>query len=188
MRRLIPVLSVLLVGCASSPETSSSAPDEPYDAPEVFSVADRFWEGTVSNVQPGVDRVSVGIPASPDAVLEALVQVWGNVGIEIAGMNPDTRAVNNQDFRISRRLGGERLSRYLECGSGTIGGFADHFRVQMNILSHVEAKPDGRSTLHTTIQAVGNNPEGTSNTRVPCASTHQLERRIAAEVTELVGG
>jgi len=158
------------------------------DAPEVFSIGDRMGAGTVSNVQPGVDRISLGIAASPDAVWEALVQVYGDLGIEIAGANPSTRSLNNPKFVVSRRLGGERLSRYLECGSGSIGGFADHFRIQMNILSQVVAKPDGQSTLHTTIQAIGDNPEGTSNTRVPCSSTQQLERRIAAEVAELVGG
>jgi hypothetical protein len=188
MKRLIPVLGLFAVGCASSPDTSSTEREAPYDAPEVFSMGDRMMEGTVSNVQPGVDRVSVGIAASPDAVWEALVQVYANLEIEIAGADPRTRSLNNPDLIVSRRLGGERLSRYLECGSGTIGGFADHFRIHMNILSQVVAKPDGQSTLHTTIQAVGDNPEGTSNTRVPCGSTHQLELRIAAEVEELVGG
>jgi hypothetical protein len=47
---------------------------------------------------------------------------------------------------------------------------------------------DGKSVVHTTIQAVGTNPEGVSNTRVPCSSTHQLEYRIAQEVAELAKG
>jgi len=188
MRRLIPALTLLLAGCASAPDTSSSETEEPFDAPEAFSIGDRMGSGTVSNVSPDVERVSFTIAASPEAVWEALVQVYTDVGIEIAGADPGTRSLNNPDFVVSRRLGGERLSRYLECGSGSIGGFADHFRIQMNILSQVVAKPDGQSTLHTTIQAVGDNPEGTSNTRVPCRSTHQLEIRIVSEVRELVGG
>jgi hypothetical protein len=188
MRRFIPALTLLLAGCATSPDTGSTGMETPIDSPEVFSIGDRMGEGMVSNVQPGVDRISVGISASPDAVWDALVQVYADVGIEIAGADPGTRSLNNPNFVLSRRLGGQRLSRYLECGSGSIGGFADHFRIQMSILSQVEAKPDGLSTLHTTIQAIGDNPEGTSNTRVPCSSTHQLERRIAAEVGELVGG
>ena len=188
MKRLIPALSLLLIGCASSPDTPATTADQPYDAPEVFRMADRFREGTVSSVQPGVDRVSHSVAASPEATWNALVQVYENLGIEVAGLDPNARAISNPDFRLSRRLGGERLSRYLECGSGSIGGFADHFRIQMNILSQVQAAPDGQSTVHTTIQAVGDNPEGTSNTRVPCSSTHQLEHRIAAEVEELAGG
>ena len=188
MRRLIPALTLLLASCASSPDTSSTVPEAPFDAPEVFRPGDRLQEGTISNIQPGVDRVSVPIAASPDAVWEALVQVYGTLGIEIAGADPTTRFLNNPDFVVSRRLGGERLSRYLECGSGTIGGGADRMRVHMNILSQVEAKPDGQSSVHTTIQAIGDNPEGTSNSRVPCSSTHELELRIADEVGELVGG
>ena len=149
---------------------------------------DRFSEGTISNIQPGVDRVSHGIEASPAAAWDALVQVYGNLGIEIAGLDNGTRVITNPDLTVSRRIGGERLSRYLDCGSGSIGGAADTYRIKMNILSHVEANPDGKSTVHTTIQAVANNPEGTSNTRIPCASTHQLEHRIAAAVAELLGG
>lgn len=149
---------------------------------------DRFAEGTISNIQPGVDRVSHNIEASPDAVWEALAQVYGDLGIEITGMDPRARAVSNPDFTVSRRIGGERLSKYLECGSGTIGGIANQIRIHMSILSQVESGSEGQSTLHTTIQAIGDNPEGTSNTRIPCSSTHQLEHRIAAEVAVLVGG
>ena len=58
----------------------------------------------------------------------------------------------------------------------------------MNILSQVTPGPEGTSVLSTTIQAFGVNPEGTSNTRVPCGSTYQLEYRIAEMVTEKVGG
>jgi len=188
MWRFIPALALLLTGCASSPDTPAGTADTPYDAPELFRPGDRLAEGTISNIQPGVDRVSHGIEASPDAAWDALVQVYRNIGIEIAGQDNGRRVINNPDLRVTRRLGGERLSRYLECGSGSIGGFADRFRIQMNILSQVEESPEGLSTLHTTIQAVGDNPEGTSNTRVPCSSTHQLEHRIAAEVEALVGG
>ena len=188
MRRLAPAVALLMVGCASSPETSGWPVAEPMDVQEVTPLIERFAEGTVSNIKPDVERVGFTVAASPEAVWPALVQVYENLGIEIAGMDPNARAVNNPDMRITRRLGGQRLSRYLDCGSGTIGGFADHFRIQMSILSQVEALPEGQSRVHTTIEAVGNNPEGTSNTRVPCSSTHQLELRIAEEIRELVGG
>jgi hypothetical protein len=65
----------------------------------------------VTNIQPDVDRVSNDIPAPPDGVWKALVQVYGDLGIEIAGANLRTRTLNNPDFAVSRRLGGERLSR-----------------------------------------------------------------------------
>ena len=93
MRRLLPALGLLLIGCVSSPATSDTGPgtETPMDAPEVFSIGDRMGAGTVSNVQPGVDRISLGIAASPDAVWEALVQVYGDLGIEIAGANPSKR-------------------------------------------------------------------------------------------------
>jgi hypothetical protein len=156
------------------------------NVPEVWLLSERLKEGTVTRIQPDVDRVSNEIPAPPDAVFEALAQVYDELGIEIAGMDPNARALNNPNLKVSRRLGGERLSNYLSCGSGLTGAFADRFPVQMNILSSVSPLADGGSMINTTIQAFGVNPEGTSNTRVPCGSTYQLEYRIAAMVAEKV--
>lgn len=189
MRKLTTAILLLATGCASSSGPKPSTAEEPAaPPPQTWGLFENFRHGAIVNIQPGVDRVSVTIGASPQAVLEALVQVYGELDIEITGVDPQAFAVSNQDLLVTRRLGGERPSRYLECGSGSIGGVADRVRIQMSILSQAEATPEGESRLHTTIQAVGNNPEGTSNTRVPCSSTHQLELRIAAEVEKLVGG
>ena len=191
MRHLVPALGIFLVGCAAS---SSSGPGEaspveaPMDTPQVWALGEGYKEGRITAIQPDVDRVSNDIPAPPDAAFEALAEVYQEIGIEIAGIDAAARALNNPDLRISRRLGGERLSRYLSCGSGLTGAFADRFRIQMNILSQVTPGPEGTSVLNTTIQAFGVNPEGTSNTRVPCGSTYQLEYRIAEMVAEKVKG
>jgi len=158
------------------------------DTPQVWALGEGYKEGTITAIQPDVDRVSNDIKAAPDVAFEALVAVYQELGIEIAGMDVPTRAINNPDLRITRRLGGERLSKYLSCGSGLTGAFADRFRVQMNILSQITPGPEGNSVVNTTIQAFGVNPEGTSNTRVPCGSTYQLEYRIADMISERVGG
>lgn len=187
MQRWLAAASVVLMGCASSPDSSPGGIEPPPEEPEIWALGEYYREGRISNIEPGVDRVSVDIPASPDATWQALIEVYDNIGIEIGGADPARRALNNPDLTVSRRLGGERLSKYLSCGSGLTGAFADRARVQMSILSQVTATPDGQSVVHTTIRAVGQNPEGVSNTRVPCGSTHQLEYRIAHEVAELVG-
>jgi hypothetical protein len=192
MNRWLPATGLLLLGCATSPDHSPDTGAARVEATEPeghrWAVGEYYREGTIANIQPGVDRVSVDIDASPDAAWDALIQVYENIGIEIGGADIRTRSLNNPEMSVRRRLGGERLSTYLSCGSSLTGALADHARIQMSILSQVTAGPNGKSVVHTTIQAVGDNPEGVSNTRVPCSSTHQLEYRIAAEVAELVGG
>lgn len=193
MNRWIPAVCFFLAGCASSPDGSPETSPRASPAPEADRhrwelVEDYYREGRIANVSPGVDRVSVDIPASPEVTWGALIQVYENIGIEVGGADLRTRSLNNTDLLVSRRLGGERLTRYLSCGSGVTAGSAAHIPIHMSILSQVTAGSGGQSVLHTTIQAVGENPEGVSNTRVPCGSTHQLEYRIAAEVAELVGG
>jgi hypothetical protein len=110
------------------------------------------------------------------------------LGVEVAETDPEAMSLSNPDLAISRRLGDEQLSRYLRCGSGITGQFADQYRIRMNFFTQVTPRPDGKSAVETTIQAMATNPRGTSNTRAPCTSTHILESRIAQGVANRVGG
>lgn len=187
MLRLSAALLIFLSTCA--PAQSSSGPPMETTAPRAgAAVGDDFREGRVTNVRPDVVKVSFDIDSPPAKAWTALIQVVEDLGVEVSGTDPGTLALNNPDFRISRRLGDERLSRYLRCGSGMTGPFADRYRIRMNFHSQIRPTPDGNSVVETTIQAVGTNPEGTSNTRVPCSSTHILESRIAEGVAKLAGG
>lgn len=187
MFRLSATLLIFLTACA--PATSSPGQPMQTAAPRAgAAVGDDFKDGRVTNVKPDVVKVGFDVDAPPEKAWEALIQVVADLGVEVSGTDPAAFALNNPDFQISRRLGDERLSRYLRCGSGMTGPFADRYRIRMNFHSQVAPTPDGKSVVETTIQAMGTNPEGTSNTRVPCTSTHILESRIAEGVAKLVGG
>jgi hypothetical protein len=139
-------------------------------------------------LRPDVVKVSFDVDAPPEKAWEALIKIVADLGVEVSGTDPAAFALSNPDFSISRRLGDERLSRYLRCGNGITGPFADRYRIRMNFHSQITPGPDGTSVVETTIQAFGINPEGTSNTRVSCTSTHILESRIAEGVAKLAGG
>jgi hypothetical protein len=145
-----------------------------------------FRQGRITNIQPDVVRVSHDITGSPQEVWVALAQAYADLGIQDAVRDPRNLSITNPDLRVTRRLGGERLSRFLSCGSGFTGAFADSYRIQMNIHSQVRQGPEGRSTLDTIIQAFGTNRDGTSNTRVSCASRHVLEARLAQAVERIL--
>lgn len=182
MRRLIPALALLAAGCTST-SPGGPAPTTRAGAPS----AEVYRSGAAVNIQPEVAEATREFPASPDAVWDALVQVYGNLEIEVAGADSNSRTLFNQDFVVSRRLGGEPLSRYLRCGMGISGANADQYRIHMNIVSRVTTPGEGTTRLETVIEATGANPRGSSNTRVACTSTHRLERRIAQAVADLVG-
>ena len=187
MLRFSTALLVFLTACASS--SQSPAVSTGTAAPRAgAAVGDDFREGRVTNVRPDVVKVSFDIDAPPEKAWEALIQVVADLGVDVSGTDRASLTLNNPDFSSSRRLGDERLSRYLRCGSGMTGPNADRYRIRMNFRSQITPAPGGKSVVGTTIQAVGTNPEGTSNARVPCTSTHILESRIAEGLAELVGG
>lgn len=189
MRMPTHVLLLFLVGCASStPGTTADVGGARSGATRIRSVGEDFSESRITSIRPEVDQVSIDIPGSAQATWDALNQVYADLEIEVEGRDSRAMALNNTSFSVSRRLGGERLSKFFRCGTGMSGANADRFRIQINIYSRVQAVSPEMSILETTIQAFGTNPEGTSNTRVACGSTHQLEYRMATAVKELVGG
>jgi len=186
--------SILLVlffssACASAAPASDRPRERTGDPVAESALADRFMDGRVTHIRPDVVRIENDITGPPAAVWEALNQVFATLDIEVASRDEATLSLANPAVRVFRRLGGERLSTWLDCGRGMTGPFADRYRVHMNIFSQVRPATDGTSILETTIEASGRNPDGTSDNRhVACGSTHRLEARIATEVAEIVGG
>ena len=189
--RVIRIIALMaLAGCTS---TGAGSPGDTGSRgasgqPPTRTLGEQYVEGRITNVQPNVDRVSHDIPAMANETWEALIAVYETLGIEAVRKDVGALTLGNPSFSVSRRLAGERLSRFFRCGTGVTGAFADRYRLNVNIVSRVISNSPEDSVLETTIQASGTNPAGTSNTRVPCGSTHFLESRIAAEVAAMIKG
>ncbi|MGW8268822.1 MAG: hypothetical protein ACWGSQ_20820 [Longimicrobiales bacterium] len=184
MRSAVVALVVLVVGCSTGP-----SPD-PMIGPGVQGPASDNPTGTGGEFRLPADMVtaSLDVPAAPEEAWPALKQVFEELKIPMREVSEPTRTVRNLRFVVSRRLGGERLSTYLDCGRSASGPNADTYRLQLEIASRVVAVGSGQSRIDTELTGVGMNMEGTSNNRVLCTSNHQLELRIAAGVREIVGG
>ena len=187
MIRFSSVLLLLATACApASPSSSEARPTAAVRAGA--AVGEDFKEGRVTSVRPDVVKVSFEIEVSPAQAWEVLGPVVAELGVEITETDPAALSLSNPEFAFSRRLGDEQPSRYLRCGSGMTGQFADQYRIRMNFFTQVTSGSEGKSVVETTIQAMATNPRGTSNARVLCTSTHILESRIAEGVAKRVGG
>ena len=133
------------------------------------------------NTTPDREVVTEVIRAAPDVAWLALLTAYEEFGIPIKEMNEDLRIVGNPHYVVSRRLNGTRLSRYLDCGQGPAGDHADLFRIEMQIRTSILEIPSG-VRLNTHIAAIARNMDGTSNTRIRCASKFRLEREMAGRV------
>lgn len=174
--RASPCLLLLLSACASP---SADAVDVTSPRPAAVTSS-----GTSVDINIPTERaiVSETVAATPADAWAALPKAWADLGIEVGESSRATRTLANPRLVLTRRLGSTPLSRYLSCGAGIQGPFADTYRIQMIIQSAVVAAQGGGVEIRTYLEAVARNPEGTSNVQVPCTSTQRLEREIAARV------
>jgi poly(3-hydroxybutyrate) depolymerase len=179
----MPLVSLAFAACATSAADTVDV-TRPGPASVIASA------GSVDvNVPTERAIVSETVDASPADAWAALPKAWADLGIEVRESSRATRSLGNSRLVVMRRLGSAPLSRYLSCGAGIQGPFADVYRIQMSIQSAVVPAQGGGVEIRTYIEAVARNPEGTSNVQVSCTSTQRLEREIAARVrAHVLGG
>jgi hypothetical protein len=180
MRHHICRLALLsTIACAS--RTAGPAPvivNEPRDALLTE------LRGRVTTAGEAIVRDSIA--ATPAQVHRALVVAFGELGIPVEVGDPATGQVANTQFRVSRQLAGERLSRFLSCGETLTGPRADTDRVLMALVSTVKPVGDGASRVESRVVAVASDVGGTGG-KLACTSTGELEQRIHKEVRRALG-
>jgi len=128
------------------------------------------------------------INAPIQRVYDVLPAVYRELGVAEVGADSTTRTVGNGRVQVSRRFGGEPVSRYVQCGTTAFGApLADEARVEMDLRTTVSADPAGGTALRTVLTATARGNRGTSTDQVQCNSTGSLESRIAAMVRQRVG-
>lgn len=126
---------------------------------------------------PSTRTARLTVDAPVDSVWKALVPVYQALEIPVTTLLSDQRLVANEAFKVRRRLHGQPLSRYLECGSSMGMQNADTYAVTMSIRTQLVGDPTGGTSVLTRVQATGVAPTF-SNSAVSCASTGALEQQI----------
>lgn len=175
MRSLL-LLPLILIGCASP---NPGALQVPGQKPTTITDSGSSTDVSVSTSRAVVMDV---VSATPEAAWAALHQAWAFLGMEPAGVSEASRTLETGQVTRSRQLAGTPLSKYLECGTGLQGPFADRYRVQMYVRSSIVPEDGGGVRVATYLEASARNPEGSSNSTIACASTQRLEREIAEQV------
>jgi hypothetical protein len=128
---------------------------------------------------------TVHVPAKQDAIFAALADIYPALGVNIALQDPATGEFGNRNFSKMYRLGGVQLSTYVGCGVTSTGAGADRYLITMSLVSRVTPDATG-STVVTRLDAAGQD-QSTSNARVSCLTTGQLEQRISDALVKAVG-
>jgi hypothetical protein len=179
MRRAILLLAVC--GCASGgagTETGSTVPKQAaiYTSPET---------GTLLAERP--IAASATIAAPPAVVWLAVKKVYADLDIPITLENPAAHQIGNQSFIKTRRMAGESMTYWVDCGSGMTGQKAASYRIYGLSLTDVLPDPGGGTKLQTTFSATGQDVEQGSSDRIACGTTGRFEQMVLARVKATVG-
>lgn len=179
MRQAMVAAFVVLAGCASGGSSTTPAPAVEQTTRITTDAGTAELRTTRSD-----PTAAFAIAAPPERVFRALSSVYEELGLTVNVLDTQGRRIGVENGRIRRQLGGQRLSRYLECGERLGGRVAETDDITFTLLTQVTA--DGQnSTLRTLVDATAR-PIGVSGNPITCATTGNLEERIVALVREAV--
>ncbi len=128
------------------------------------------------------DQITSGrIEGSVSDAWTHLVAVYADLGFETGRLSEYAPAARRVAYSgRANRIGGERLSTYLECGRSMTAPLADQGNVTVFVSTWLEA--DGDATRILTRFEAAARDAGTSTAAIPCSSRGRLEQVIANHV------
>lgn len=121
------------------------------------------------------------LTVAPKAAWPALVQTYAAFGVPLQGADRSRYMIATQYFHAHSSFAGERLSRWLECGSTMTGDIATTYEITLRFGSLLDTSVVGRTIVRSAVTASAI-ATGTGTTPVQCSSRGALEKRIAALV------
>jgi hypothetical protein len=126
------------------------------------------------------------LTVSPARAWPALVQTYAGFGVPLQGADAARRMIATQYVHAHSNFAGERMSRWLECGSTMTGDIATTYEITLRFGTLIDTSVAGRSIIRTSVTATAIAP-GSGTTPVECSTRGALERRIAALVSSKSG-
>lgn len=126
------------------------------------------------------------ITVPPGRAWPALVQTYAGFGVPLQGADGRNRMIATQYFHAHATFAGERMSRWLDCGSTMTGEISTNYEITLRFGTLIDSSVAGRSIVRTAVTASAIAP-GSGTTPVDCSTRGTLERRIAALVASKSG-
>lgn len=129
--------------------------------------------------------VASAVAGNRDSLYVALFKTFEELEIPVEGQKREGALVQNTNLIRTKKLGGQNLSRYFDCGQGFSRPNADFYRIVMAVSAWLEPATGAPATLKVAAAASGQDPAGSRTGWVVCTSTGKLEERITARVGQL---
>lgn len=183
---LLPLVALLSVACASG-------------NPETPRVGER---GTNLNIQmqrggpnmnlrtiANVDVVHDTLSGSAEDLFSLLPEIYNDLEIPISSVNTEAHALGALEVRARGDFAGERISRWLDCGTSITGNIAEQREIYITALTQVEDLEEAPGVSGISVHVKGYAVQsGRAGNRTGCRTNGRLERDVIAALRELAGG
>ncbi|MCY4397847.1 MAG: hypothetical protein OXE96_00670 [Gemmatimonadetes bacterium] len=182
LRTLAVAALAATAGCASGTSgTDDASEPTPQQTRTVMRVGG-YAPVEIYN-EPGVGARVVA--AEAEVVWSVLGGVYAQLDIPVTASNPRTMEIGNPGYS-ARRVGGDRMNTFVDCGSDLSGALANLFEITLLVTTKLTSKGEDGTEVLTLVDAWGE-PRGVSGNPVHCQSRGVLELRVAQEVAEALG-
>lgn len=172
--------ATLLVGCASSGAPASGTLSGMRSIETGESMGARL--GSLPEFK-SAHKSNVPVPIN--TAWARLGAAYEKMGIGLTTRDTASHTLGNEGMRRTHTLGGERLSDFLDCGTGTGGGpNADLYAVTLSVVTQLQPVNESSTQVATMVQATAA-PLTFGSPPVACATTGNLEERLASLVRGL---
>src|SRR5690348_2806002 len=160
----LPLVAAVLaaVGCASA----GSGDPGPYEQSHVTVDAPggRYDLLLTREQYLSSDTLTV----SPKSAWPALVQTYAGFGVPLQGADVSRHMIATQYLHAHGSFAGERMSRWLECGSTMTGEIATTYEITLRFGTLLDTSLVGRTILRTALSATAI-ATGSGTTPVQCS-------------------
>ena len=177
----VTLVTLAASGCASGGGEDGSSPRS---STRIYGVMDRQVGSNEMELVNDASVVEGDLDVAPDRVWPALVEVYEELGLALTGADSGERILETRNVRVSR-IGGRRMSWWVDCGSASMGPRADSYDVHLTLTTQVVARGSAGSRVRQVAEAWAS-PRTRSGSRVHCTSRGRLLPRIVDDLEALL--
>jgi hypothetical protein len=183
MRRILAASLFALSACGAATEAESSRSSTP--PTQVIPTGDGFHVSTTAESRTLRHDVNAPMPR----VWAVLPEVYQDIGLR-GTADATIRTVSSGSVSFTRRMLGEPVTRFFDCGRGQFGAdIAATHTIHLTVRTTVQPGDTPESSkLETVAQAYARNNDGANALLAQCHTKGVLESFIALRVMEKLGG
>ena len=140
--------------------------------------------GKVLRQSTAGDHSTVVFDAPRFRVWSALVASYAELGIQPSIADAVSGQYGNASFLVPRRILGQPIGQFFDCGSSLTGAMVDAGRVTGLVVTTLSSRPDSTTSASTQVTGTLRRNDGSSSDPILCSSTGAIEEQLRIITTQ----